>query len=76
VPSNDSHYCSYLLRFWRDDEFSPWRAMVTDPVTGERHGFSSMAQLYAFLEEQTADGQEKSLNVEPLTMGNLNQEGK
>jgi hypothetical protein len=43
-----------LLRIWRDDAFSPWRALVQNPATGERHAFSSLAQLYAFLEHQAA----------------------
>jgi hypothetical protein len=54
VPSKDTHYRSYLLRIWRDDAFSPWRALVQNPATGERHAFSSLAQLYAFLEHQAA----------------------
>jgi hypothetical protein len=61
MPSpDDVHYRSYLLRFWRDDAFSPWRAMVQDPLTGQCHGFASLAQLYAFLTEQTDNGQEPS----------------
>jgi hypothetical protein len=51
IPHGD--YCSYLLRFWRDNETAPWRATLQDPVSGERYGFACMDDLYAFLNEQT-----------------------
>lgn len=46
-----THYHAYLLRFWRDDELSAWRASLEDPHTGETLGFATMQRLYSFLDE-------------------------
>jgi len=46
-------YRSYLLRLWRSETLDPgWRASLEDPHTGERIGFASLEQLFAFLMEQ------------------------
>lgn len=51
-------YISYLLRLWRvsGDEGSrhmaegaEWRASLTDPHSGRRHGFASLEELFEFL---------------------------
>ncbi len=43
-------YHSYLLRLWRADTVDRlWRASLEDPHTGERIGFASLEQLFAFL---------------------------
>lgn len=49
-------YLSYLLRLWRvsDAEKAVWRASLENPVTGERRGFASLADLFTFLENQTS----------------------
>ena len=41
---------SYLLRMWRNDStpFS-WRVSIEDTHTGERLGFASLEELFAFL---------------------------
>jgi hypothetical protein len=46
---------SYLLRLWRtsEQEVGNWHASLEDPSTGERFGFSSLEQLFAFLMEQS-----------------------
>jgi len=46
---------SYILRLWRANEPQPgeWHASLEDPSTGERFGFSSLEQLFAFLMEQS-----------------------
>lgn len=49
-------YHAFLLRFWREDQLTGWRALLEDPHTGRSFGFSSMKQLYEFLEEQTSGG--------------------
>ncbi len=49
-------YHSYLVRFWRDNEDSPWRVQMEDPHTGERLGFSSVKAMNAFLEKQLQEG--------------------
>ena len=50
-------YRAYLLRLWQaagKDGQPVWRAALEDARSGERHGFADLAQLCAFLEEQTA----------------------
>lgn len=63
LPNQEGNYYSYLLRFWRDDAASPWRVMLQDPLTGQSHGFPSMAQLYTFLEGQTNNSQQNSTDI-------------
>ena len=46
-------YLAYLLRLWRDDESTPWRASLENPHTGERKIFSSLKKLVEYLQEQT-----------------------
>ena len=45
-------YLSYLVRLWRSDDASPWRASLEDARTHEHHAFSEADQLFAFLREQ------------------------
>jgi hypothetical protein len=45
-------YLSYLVRLWRSDDASPWRASLEDARTHEHHTFSETDQLFAFLREQ------------------------
>jgi hypothetical protein len=50
-------YRVYLLRLWQAEGENGrlvWRAALEDARTNERHGFADLAQLYAFLEAQTA----------------------
>lgn len=48
-------YLSYLLRLWREsDEESPvWRASLKSSRTGEKVGFGSLDELFAFLQRET-----------------------
>jgi hypothetical protein len=49
-------YLSYLLRLWRvSKEGAVWRASLESPQTGERIGFASLDELFAFLREQADD---------------------
>jgi len=50
------HRCSYLLRLWRTDELMGfhWQASLETPETGERIGFASLEELFAYLMDQTA----------------------
>ncbi len=52
------HYLSYLLRLWQERATSPavWRASLENSRTGELVGFADTMQLFAFLQEQVADG--------------------
>lgn len=47
-------YRSYLLRLWcaGREETAGWQASLDDPHTGERIGFGSLEDLFAFLIEQ------------------------
>jgi hypothetical protein len=46
-------YQAYLLRIWRDNEKSPWRAMLESTHTGCRHNFADVEQLISFLLAET-----------------------
>ncbi|MBM4431094.1 MAG: hypothetical protein FJ026_12215 [Chloroflexi bacterium] len=49
-------YLSYLLRLWlAKDDGAVWRASLEAPNGAERHGFTNLEELYAFLEAQTRD---------------------
>jgi len=49
------HRCSYLLRLWRTDELRgfQWQASLETPETGERIGFASLEELFAYLMDKT-----------------------
>ena len=49
-------YVSYLLRLWQAEREGAltWRASLESARTGERWGFANLAELYAFLEQETA----------------------
>ncbi len=44
-------YRAYLLRIWRDNEQSSWRASLEDPHSEHLMRFSTMQQLFQFLEK-------------------------
>jgi hypothetical protein len=48
-------YVSYLLRLWQTERGGAliWRASLQSAHTGERRGFASLDDLYAFLELET-----------------------
>lgn len=49
-------HVSYLLRLWLvEDDGLTWRASLESPGNGERHGFTSLDRLFAFLAAQTRD---------------------
>ena len=54
-------YISYLLRIWRagESEQAAWRASLEDPMTGERHGFRTLPDLFTFLEGMSRAGNEQ-----------------
>ena len=47
-------HVSYLLRLWQVESKGAviWRASLQSPNTGERRGFTSLADLLSFLEEE------------------------
>ncbi|MBI4785494.1 MAG: hypothetical protein HY782_00385 [Chloroflexi bacterium] len=58
-----SYYLSYLLRLWGAG--ATCRASLESPMTGERRGFASIKDLFAFLQAQ-ADSM-KSASPEQVT---------
>jgi hypothetical protein len=45
-------YQAYLLRLWLADAEAPeacWRASLEDPRSGERLGFATLEQMFAYL---------------------------
>jgi hypothetical protein len=48
------HYMSFLLRIWQDDPTSGWRATLEETQTGQRHGFTKLEDLFAFLNANTS----------------------
>jgi len=55
VKQPESEYQSYLLRLWRTGEEKAWRVMLEHVGTHERHGFTDLEGLYAFLQKQMND---------------------
>jgi hypothetical protein len=51
-----SHYRSFLLRLWQATEKDAlgWRASLENVETGEKHGFTSLEELWAYLNQITA----------------------
>ena len=54
-------YISYLLCMWRsgESEQAIWRASLEDPMIGQRHGFRTLPDLFAFLEGLSRSENEK-----------------
>jgi hypothetical protein len=54
VIKQDRRYTSYLVRIWqgRSGGDLVWRASLESPRTGERRGFASLADLFAFVEQE------------------------
>ena len=58
VSGKQSGYLSYLLRLWQDNNGdtegkAAWRASLESSLTGEKRGFASLDDLFAFLRRQT-----------------------
>ncbi|NUM43370.1 MAG: hypothetical protein HUU38_01585 [Anaerolineales bacterium] len=68
--AQSSHYTSFLLRLWRDDEHTPWRIQLEDPHTGARHGFASMERLVAFLDQQMGEALLEKAETNSLSESN------
>ncbi len=54
MSSEQRGYISYLLRLWQIKSGGElvWRASLESPHTGERKGFASLDDLFAFLRRQ------------------------
>jgi hypothetical protein len=58
-------YLSYLLRLWQTERGGAlvWQASLEHAGTGERRGFASLADLVAFLEQETAPEDEEEPRI-------------
>jgi hypothetical protein len=52
----ESLYLAFLLRMWRENESTPWRATLENAHTNEQHVFADLIDLYTFLETVTGKG--------------------
>jgi hypothetical protein len=66
MSTHERRYISYLLRLWQteDDGGLVWRGSLECPHSGERLGFSSLADLCAYIEDETRDS-ERGLVLPP-----------
>jgi len=53
MSKREREYMAYLLRLWRENDNSPWRALLENPNTKERFGFANLNELIEFLEDKT-----------------------
>ncbi|MAT96581.1 MAG: hypothetical protein CL608_05505 [Anaerolineaceae bacterium] len=53
MPEQQPFQQSYLLRLWREDAQSPWRASLQNVATNERIGFADLQSLFLFVQTQT-----------------------
>ena len=53
MAAEQAHYNAYMLRMWQDqgEAGTVWRALLESPHTGERHGFTSLEDLFDFLRQ-------------------------
>jgi hypothetical protein len=49
MRGSPSAYHAYLLRLWHTRPDGRWRASLEDAQTGERIGFGSLDEVYAYL---------------------------
>jgi hypothetical protein len=56
---------SYLLRLWREEPASPWRAMLRSVSTKEEHLFHDLEGLVAYLETEV-NGKKALMDTDEL----------
>lgn len=66
----DNRYPSFLVRFWRDDNDTPWRGLVVHVATGERRSFASPERLFVYLLEQMETAVTQHYQVEITSLEN------
>ncbi|HSD85444.1 MAG TPA: hypothetical protein VLG46_16395 [Anaerolineae bacterium] len=49
MPVPQSRQFSYVLRVWREDATTPWRASMQSAATGERTYFAALEEVCGFL---------------------------
>jgi hypothetical protein len=60
VPDSRTCYQAYLLRLWRGDEGSPWRASLVPVGAEQQIHFSALEDLLGFLREQAGQAQARA----------------
>jgi hypothetical protein len=53
LPASQAIYHSYLLRLWRADALSPWRASLQSTADGKTRHFTDLDSLWAYLVQET-----------------------
>ena len=53
ITNEPPDYLAYLLRLWREEGSSAWRAILVDTNTGTQHGFANLSEMESFLRQQT-----------------------
>lgn len=53
IENTDVDYCAFLLRLWREEGETHWRASLENPITGEKQGFANLNRLVKHLVAQT-----------------------
>jgi hypothetical protein len=67
MPESTQEYYAYLLRMWRTGSDGPWRASLEDAQTGERVGFSSLAEACSYLRARAGEAAWVQGGTEPTT---------
>ena len=60
------NYLSYLVRLWRSDATTVWRATLQDPHTGEHFRFETIEGLFVFLRNRMGDSFPLEVPTSPL----------
>lgn len=70
-------HLSYLLRLWQTGSKPTWRASL-ESLTGERRGFASLEELFAFLKTQTKPNETEEVqeNDQTRTLDNSDPSSK
>ena len=70
MAKKSRRYQSFLLRLWQSDEAGRlvWRASLESADGGQRHGFSNLPGLFAYLEAVCeALDQQRETSPSPMT---------
>ncbi|MBN1487952.1 MAG: hypothetical protein JW981_09945 [Anaerolineae bacterium] len=66
MKKTQPEYLSYLLRLWHPGNGKSWHVMLEQVGTGERHGFATLEELFAFLKQQVEKDKNKYNEYEHL----------
>jgi hypothetical protein len=50
MNTSSINYHAWLLRWWRETPYTPWRLALENISTGERQGFADLEALVAYLQ--------------------------